>query len=91
MEGALAPQETKGKNTMTTVTLHNSRTEVTGTARTSDPAEAIRRVAARKLGFSQGIGLIQHFPGGGTYHVQFVTASGSFGTSLSDRYVAQVS
>ena len=59
-------------------------------ARTSDPREAIARVGARKLGYRQGIGLCEHFAGGGTYHVQFVTGYADGSTSLSDKYIAQV-
>jgi hypothetical protein len=60
-----------------------------GQARTSDPREAIRRVAKRMIGYGE-IGLCEHFPGGGTYHVQFVTGHFHGSTSLSDKYVAQV-
>jgi hypothetical protein len=77
---------------MLRVTLYKgspTRGTTEGTARTDDPREAIRRVGARKLGYTKGIGLCQHFPGGGTYHVQFVEAD-THGISLSDRYVAQV-
>lgn len=63
---------------------------IVASARTTNPAEAIARVASRKLGFSKGIGLIEHFQGGSTYHVQFVTAQGKFGTSLSSTYIVQV-
>jgi hypothetical protein len=61
-----------------------------GYSRATEPREAIRRVAQRMLGYG-AIGLCEHFPGGGTYHVQFVTGHYQGSTSLSDTYVAQVS
>jgi hypothetical protein len=61
-----------------------------GRARTDDPREAIRRVAKRMIGYGE-LGLCEHFPGGGTYHVQFVIGHFAGSTSLSDKYVAQVS
>jgi hypothetical protein len=67
----------------------DGQTVYVGRARTDDPREAIRRLAKRHLGYTQ-IGLCEHFPGGGTYHVQFVTGHYQGGTSLSDKYVAQV-
>lgn len=70
----------------------NSDTTITATARTDDPTEAIARVGRRKLGYPM-IGTIEHFRGGGTYHVQFgreVGGPGSWSVSLSDLYVAQV-
>lgn len=61
-----------------------------GRARTDNPQEAISRVAKRTIGYGE-IGLCEHFPGGGTYHVQFLTRRYRGSTSLGNKYVAQVS
>ena len=88
-------RDDEGVNDMSSLTVTIRRYNqmpydaIVATARTTDPTEAIRRVAARKLGY-RSIGLIEHFRGGGTYHVQFVTAQGSYGTSLSDKYIVNV-
>lgn len=57
--------------------------------RTTDPYTAIER-AGKRLGYTRGIGNIQHFRGGSTYHVQFATGHHRGATSLSDMYVAYI-
>ncbi len=73
---------------MITVTISDGSglTVAEGRARTTEPVEAIRRVGKRLLGWPH-IGLMQRFPGGDTYHVQFGRPARGGGVDLSDRYV----
>lgn len=65
-----------------------SETEVY-TFRTDEPRVAFDRLAKR-LGWP-GVGLVEHFKGGSTYHIQFGRkVRGDSGTSLSDKYIVQV-
>jgi len=75
---------------MITVTISNGsgHTVAEGRARTTEPVVAIQRVGKRLLGWPH-IGLIQHFAGGDTYHVQFGAPARGGGLDLSDRYVVR--
>ena len=71
-----------------TMRRHGSDETITGTAQTDSPAEAIARVAKRKLGWAF-VGTLQHFPGGDTYHAQSGQRVGN-ATSLGSLYIVHI-